>query len=71
MIYYRVPAALDNKPIYKIKNGKKIHTGYYYIVNELLTENECKKYHFNMDLLTPVNIKKSNIYHFFGARFEK
>lgn len=71
MKYYRVPANMDNKKIYKTINNKKIYSGLFYIANELVTENECKKYGYNIDYLIPVEIKKTNTYKFFGARFEK
>lgn len=70
MKYFKVPSNLDNKPIYKIKNGKKINSGLFLIGNELLTDNECKKLGVNTDVLIPVEISKKNIYFFFGARFE-
>ena len=40
------------------------------VENELLTEEELKKYEYNKKYLEIVEIKKSNTYKFFGIRFE-
>ena len=41
------------------------------VENELLTEEELKKYEYNKKYLEIVEVKKSNTYKIFGIRFEK
>ena len=68
MEYYKVPEHFDGKQIYTQKKD------YFTLVaNELITEKECKKVgieNFAKRHFSLVNVKKTNIYFFFGARFE-
>lgn len=68
MKYYKVPEHFDGKQIYTQKKD------YFTLVaNELITEKECKKVgieNFAKRHFTLVNVKKTNIYFFLGARFE-
>lgn len=69
MLYYKVPGYMDNKTLYKTKNGKRYSTGYFLIKDELLTAKECKKIGAPINKLIPVTIKKTCVYRLFGARF--
>lgn len=71
MKYYRVPAAMADRPCYKpSKPGfPRIPNGYYLIGNELLTPAECRKINAPVERLTPVEIKKTETFRMFGARF--
>lgn len=78
MLYYRVPANMDGKTLYKkIEPPKGAHTmykplfpsGYYLIGGELLTPAECRKLNAPTHLLEAVNVKKTEVYNSFGARF--
>lgn len=72
MTYYRVPAILDQRKCYKparAGNGARIPNGWILIGGELLTEAECKRRNAPLRLLEPVQIKKTQTYFFFGARF--
>lgn len=71
MLYYKVPANLQDKPCYKPNKAQRIPNGYYLIANELLTLAECKRINAPVDLLKPVIIKKTGCYTMFGARFER
>lgn len=71
MIYYSVPANLQDKPCYKRNSARKIPNGYYLIAHELLTERECYLINAPIDLLIKTEIKKSDCYKCFGARFKK
>ena len=71
MLYYKVPAKLQDKPCYKPGENRKIPNGYYLIANELLTAAECKRINAPIKLLEPVTMKKTNCYCMFGARFAK
>lgn len=68
MKYYKVPEHFDGKQIYTQKKD------YFTLVaNELITVKESEKYgvaNFAKRHFTLVNIKKTNIHFFFGARFE-
>ena len=70
MMYYKVPAYLQDKPCYKPNTTRRIPNGYYLIANELLTISECKRINAPIDLLTPVTVKKTECYTMFVARFE-
>lgn len=70
MKYYKVPKALDQKPLYTCKNNIRQRNGWFLIANELLTEAECKRRNAPIKKLIPVTIKKTNTYSMFGARFE-
>lgn len=68
MLYYKVPANMDNVQIYQ--NG--LYKGFL-IGNELLTAADCKRLAISCKMqekLQPVQIKKTNTYWFFGTRFE-
>ena len=70
MKYLKVPEKLDNRTLYKwTLNGKCVPNGYYLIANELLTKKECEKMNAPVSLLEPVEVKKSETYRMFGARF--
>ena len=71
MMYYKVPANLQDKLCYKPNTIPKIPNGYYLIANELLTATECKRINAPIELLEPVTVRKTNCYCAFGARFEK
>jgi len=66
MQYYKVKKESDN-----IKTGNS----WFFVANELLTENDIKKRKLNKYMVdlhcTPINISKFNTYFFFGARFQK
>jgi hypothetical protein len=70
MIYYKVPRALDQKPLYK-KSYKPYRelNGWFLIANELLTETECRKRNAPIKLLERVEIKRNKVYFCFGARY--
>lgn len=76
MKYLQVPASLNQKQLYYPKKAnsrgysKKIPNGYYLIARELLTASECKRINAPAELLTPVEIKKTQTYWCFGARFQ-
>lgn len=76
MKYYRVKTQYDNKTLCLIKNHKYVHNGYFLIGGELYTEKEYKKliehhvFGFSpWDAVEEIEIPKSKIYWFFGARF--
>ena len=69
MTYYKVPAKLDQKNLYRMKNGKRYANGYFLIGGELLTETECRKINAPIEQLEKVQIKKTECYRLFGARF--
>lgn len=69
MLYYQVPAALDQKPLYKPGNGPRRRNGWILIGGELLTPAEARRRNAPVSMLTPVHIKKTCVYTFFGARF--
>lgn len=70
MLYYKVPACMDNKRVFKKKKNYLYYTGMFYIKDSLWTPAECKKYGFDTSKMIPVNIKKTETYCFFGARFD-
>lgn len=76
MKYYQVKPEFDGKQLYK-KQGQrgysnicKIPNGYNLIANELLTEKEVEKLNVPQMCVDPVNVKKSEVYFCFGARFQ-
>ena len=69
MTYYLVPASMDQKPLYRAGNGPRRRNGWFLIGNELLTAAECKRRNAPVHLLQPVQLKKTQIYFCFGARF--
>ena len=62
MKYYKVLPQYDQKRTRK-------NNGYFHIANELITEKELEKYGYIKECCKIVNIPKSQIYWFFGARF--
>lgn len=74
MKYYRVLTWADGRQYMKWnrkKYGEVVGTGLYMISGELLTERERNKFcnhdkHFEM-----IELKKSEVYWAFGARFQK
>lgn len=75
MIYYKVKAEYDNKPLlrYKEKNGFSywINDGGILIGNELFTPKEREKLAVKDCCFEKVEISKNKTYWFFGARFEQ
>lgn len=69
MLYYQVPATMDQKPLYRPGNGPKRLNGWILIGGELLTPSECKRRNAPINKLIPVQIKKTDVFTFFGARF--
>lgn len=69
MLYYKVKPEFDNLSRYKFKKGGGLEIDGIYIANELYTANELKKYLDYSKVVEPVEIPKSKIYFFFGARF--
>lgn len=64
MIYFKVPANMDNTKINK--------NGWNFVANELFTISELAKKGFSdLKKLERVEISKRMVYFFFGARFEK
>lgn len=76
MTYYQVKTEFDGKKLYKkcgergLSNVRKIPNGYNLIANELLTEKEVEKLNVPQICVDPVNLKKSEVYFCFGARFQ-
>ena len=74
MIYYKVPEKMDNVRTYKKdKAGNLIYTGFLvakelYTLKELERAGFCEKY-IN-ERFEKKEIKKSNVFNFFGCRFE-
>ena len=65
MRYFMVKASKDNFNVY--------HQGRHQITligSELFTEGEMKMYHIPFDCVNPVQVKKTNTFISFGARFE-
>ena len=60
MKYYKVKPEADQK---------KRNDGSIYVGNELLTDAEMKRYNVPEQYVCPVEIKKTQTYWFFGARF--
>lgn len=76
MKYYQVKPEFDGKQLYKkqgqrgYNNVYKIPNGYNLIANELLTEKEVEKLNVPQVCVNPVNVKKSEVHFYFGARFQ-
>lgn len=76
MTYYQVKPEYDGKTLYKkcgdrgYRNGYRIPNGYNLIANELLTGKEVEKLNVPQMCVDPVNIKKTETYFCFGARFQ-
>lgn len=69
MIYYRVKPEYDNKTRYTWNNKHQGVSNSILIANELYTPAEYKKIANCPDYFEQVQISKSKIYFFFGARF--
>ena len=70
MLYYRVKPEYDNKDVYKLNNKGYWEYNGFLVGNELLTQKELEKLgKVNLDWFEKVNIKKTDTYFFFGARF--
>ena len=78
MLYYRVPEKLDGKQLFKqaakAPEGVTLYkpltpNGWHLIAGELLTLAECRRMNAPIRLLQPVNVKRTEIYFFFGGRF--
>lgn len=76
MLYYRVKPECDNEQMYTIRRGKLVKGGAILIACRLYTakewEKEIKSHVFRRnpaDCVEEVEIPKSKIYWFFGARF--
>jgi hypothetical protein len=69
MLYYKVKPEFDNVNRYKFHKGGGLEIAGIFIANELYTKNELKKYLDYANKVEPVEIPKSKIYFFFGARF--
>lgn len=67
MIYYRVPAALDQRPVYK-RSGPAWAVARVLIGGELYTAKECARLGINPAALEKMEISKRRVYCFFGAR---
>lgn len=76
MKYYRVKPEFDGKTLYKKQRQRgysstyKVPNGYNLIANELLTEKEVEKLNVPQVCIDPVDVKKSEVYFCFGARFQ-
>jgi hypothetical protein len=77
MKYYRVKPEYDNKQLLTKERGIYVNRGYSLIAKELFTVKEwekiCKKHVFRRSLaecVELVEIPKTKVYWFFGARFE-
>lgn len=77
MTYYRVKQQYDNKRLCVIKRGKSVDCGDILIASELYTVKEwekvVKRHVFGCNpagCVEAVEIPKSKIFWFFGARFE-
>lgn len=69
MVYYRVLANIDNKPRFKYKRGGGLEIDGFFVAGELYTPREKAKYCEHLANFERVEIPKSKIYFFFGARF--
>ncbi len=69
MLYYQVKQEHDNKTRFKFHKGGGLEIDGIYIKNELYTPREIKKYLGGVTYCNTIEIKKSKIYFFFGARF--
>lgn len=69
MKYYRIPAALDQRPVYKRCAGGWTFARHL-IGGELYTAKECARYGLRLEALEELEISKRRVYWSFGARFE-
>lgn len=76
MKYYQVKPEFDGKPLYKKRGDRgystvyRVPNGYNLIANELLTEKEVEKLNVPQMCVDSVNVKKTEVYFCFGARFQ-
>jgi len=71
MLYYKVKEQYDNKRIYKRNNRGQLAYNGFLVGNELLTQKELEKLgNVNLEWFEQVNVKKTDTYFFFGARFQ-
>ena len=70
MKYYRVKPEHDNKKRYKWNNHMQAVPAGILVENELYTATECKKLAIPPTWFEEVEIKKTETYICFGARFE-
>lgn len=69
MKYYKVRAEKDGVRRVQIgKDGRREYAGEY-IAGELYTGKEIAKYANGKNVVDPVDIPRSGVYWFFGARF--
>lgn len=71
MLYYKVRPEYDNKVRYTWNNHGQGVSNSILIANELYTPCEFKKIANCPAWFDMVEVKKSNVYFMFGARFEK
>ena len=64
MLYYRVPARLDQH-----YRNPSVHDGNILIGGELYTAKEMEKYHLCKEEFELINVSSRKIYWSFGARF--
>jgi hypothetical protein len=69
MTYYRVKPEHDNKTRFKFHKGGGLEIDGIYIKNELYTAKELSKYLGAAAYCEQLEIPKSKVYFFFGARF--
>lgn len=69
MLYYRVKPEHDQKTRFAFSRGGGLNIDGIFIKDELYTPKEIKKYLGGCAYCDKVEIPKSKIYFFFGARF--
>ena len=70
MLYYRVKPDMDNRPLYKyVGHTNRVKQDGILIANELYTPAERKQIANADKFFERVEIKKTETYWFFGARF--
>lgn len=69
MTYYRVKPQYDNKTRFKFHKGGGLEIDGIFVGNELYTSKEISKFPGGILYCEQVEIPKSKIYFFFGARF--
>ena len=70
MLYYRVKKEYDNRTKYTWNNKRQGVSNGILIANELYTPSEFRKIANYSGYFEPVEVKKNDIYFFFGARFQ-
>lgn len=69
MIYYRVKPEYDNAPRFKERPNHQLRQDGILVGNELYTERERAKIMNGDWMFDTVEVPKSRVYFFFGARF--